>query len=396
MKAVERIKGLAVVEICGAFPESVLNTAATAQLEMWDIESVDAYTKRLRVFEKSLPQLENISARCMCDMRVISRRGGSADRRLLAKRSTLLLLLLLTSVLLMISSLFIWDIRVEGNERLSRGEVLRALEECGVKSGAFWPALDTDEIRCRMLLKLPELGWMTVNVHGSCADVPITERSDKPEIYDENDAADIIAGKTGIIDSMTVLNGKSIVQPGRAVRAGETLIESRMDSITNLPRYVRAEGSIKAHTWYELCAVCPLESAEKTQSRTVGLRFFVKIGKKRINFYIGSRKAIDECDKIIKEYKLGADGLFAMPISFAAELYRIHETAAVSCGDDEGMKKRLYDALAESIDGTVEEARFTVSRENGVLCVTMRAACIEEIGVTRELTSNPQNTENNR
>ena len=75
--------------------------------------------------------------------------------------------LLLTAVLLLLSSLFIWEINVEGNEKLTTGEILRALEECGVKTGTFWPGLDTDEIRCRMLLRLPELGWMTVNVHGS-------------------------------------------------------------------------------------------------------------------------------------------------------------------------------------------------------------------------------------
>lgn len=396
MRTVERIKGLAIVEICGAFPESVLNSAATEGLELWDVESVDAYTLRAKVFERSLPMLENISARSMCDMRVIMRRGGSVDRKLLVRRRTLLIFLLITAITLLLSSLFIWEINVEGNEELTTGEILRALEECGVRNGTFWPGLDTDAIRCRMMLKLPELGWMTVNIHGSCADVPITERTVKPEIYDEDAAADVIAAKTGIIDSMTVLNGKPLAAPGRAVTAGETLIESRIDSITNLPRYVRAEGSVKAHTWYELCAVCPLEREEKTESHTVGLRFFVRIGKKRINFYIGSRKSIDECDRIIYEYKLGMDGLFAMPVSFAAELYQRHETVTVSCADEDGMKKRLLDALADSIDGTVEDARFTVSRENGLLCVTMRASCLEEIGETRELTPTPQKTENNQ
>lgn len=390
MKTVERIKGLAIVEICGAFPESVLNAAAMACLEMWDVESVDAYTVRAKVFEKSLPALENISARCMCEMRIILRRGGSVDRKLLARRRTLLIFLLLTAVLLLLSSLFIWEINVEGNEKLTTGEILRALEECGVKTGTFWPGLDTDEIRCRMLLRVPELGWMTVNVHGSCADVLISERAEKPEIYDEDDAADIIASKTGIIDSMTVRNGKPAAAPGQAVTAGEPLIESRMDSITNLPRYVRADGSVKARTWYELCAVCPLEREKKTQSSLAGLRFFVKIGKNRINFYIGSRKSIDECDKIVKEYKLGADGLFAMPVSFAAEIYRRPETVTAACADEEGMKKRLLDTLTDSIDGTAEDVRFTVSRKNGVLCVTMRASCLEEIGETRELSLDPQ------
>ena len=54
------------------------------------------------------------------------------------------------------------------------------------------------------------------------------------------------------------------------------------------------------------------------------------------------------------------------------------------------MKKRLLDTLTDSIDGTAEDVRFTVSRKNGVLCVTMRTSCLEEIGETRELSLDPQ------
>lgn len=389
MKIVERIKGLAQVEICGAFPESVLNMAAMAAIELWNVESVDAYTLRAKAFEGSIPELENIAARCMCDMRVVSHRGGSADRKLLMRRQGLIIFLLVTAILLLLSSLFIWEINVEGNGELTTGEILRALEECGVSTGTFWPGMDTDMIRCRMMLKMPEIGWMTVNVHGSCADVLVTERAKKPEIYKEKDAADIIAAKTGIIDSMTVLNGKTCAVPGRAVTAGETLISGCMDSITNLPRYVRADGSIKARTWYELCAVCPLEREEKSGGRLMGLGFAVKTGKNRINFYVGSRKAIDECDKIIKENKLGLKGLFAVPISFSTEVYRMGETTVVRCCDEENMKTRLLSALEDSIDGTVEDVRFTVSREKNILCVTMRASCLEEIGETRDITAAP-------
>lgn len=389
MKIVERIKGLAQIEICGAFPESMLNMAAMAAIELWNVESVDAYTLRAKAFEGTLPELENIAARCMCDMRVISRRGGSADRKMLMRRRGFIILLLVTATLLLFSSLFIWEINVEGNRKLTTGEILRALEECGVSTGSFWPRMDTDMIRCQMVLKLPEIGWMTVNVHGSCADVLVTERAEKPDIYVEKNAADIIAAKTGIIDSVTVLNGKARAVPGRAVTAGETLISGCMDSITNLPRYVCADGSIMASTWYELCAVCPLERLEKGEGRLAGLGFALKAGKNRINFYIGSRKAIDECDKIIKENKLGLKGLFATPISFSTEVYRRCETTVTRCCNEENMKTRLLKALEESIDGTVEDVYYTVSRDKGILCVTMRASCLEEIGETRDITAAP-------
>lgn len=389
MKVIERIKGLALVEICGAFPESMLNASAIAAVELWDVESVDAYTLRAKVYEGSIPELEALAAGNMCDMRVLWCRGGSADRKLLLRRRGLLIFLLITAVLFLLSSLFIWEIRVQGNEKLTDGEILRALEECGVNTGTFWPGLDADMIRCRMLLKLPELGWMTVNVHGSCADVLASEREEKPEIYKEKNAADIIASKTGIIESVTVLNGKPAVSVGQAVTQGDVLIGSCMDSITNLPRYVCADGIVTARTWYELSAVCPAETMMKSGGGLKGIGLCVKIGKNRINFYVGSRKALDECDKIVKENQLGQKGLFAMPVSLTAEIYRAGKRTKEAVSETESVKTRLLTTLEESIDGTVEDAHYTVSRSGGVLCVTMRAACLENIGETRESAAVP-------
>lgn len=380
MKIVEHIRGAACVEICGAFPESLLNAAALSALELWDMESVDAYTVRVKTFESGLPELEALAERCMCDLRVLTVYGGSRERRMLLHRRVLAVFLILTALLLFFSSLFIWDIRIYGNETLTDGEILRALEECGVGRGSYWPDINSDELRCEMLLKLPELSWMTVNVHGSCADVPVTERTKKPEIYTENRYADMIAAKTGIIQSMTVLNGSALVSEKQAVTEGEILISGKMDSITNEPRYVCAEGSVKAKTWYEISAVCPEKTQIKSGDRLKALRFAVKAGKKQINFYNSSRKTIDECDKIIHEYKLGIEGLFALPVSLIAEEYRQAERTEEQSLDINGMKTRLEAALRETIDGDIESIRFTCSRSGGVLYVTAHASCLEEIG----------------
>lgn len=380
MKIVEHIRGAACVEICGAFPESLLNAAALSALELWDIESVDDYTVRAKTFEGGLPELENLAQRCMCDLRVVRLYGGSTERGMLLRRRVLAVLLIMTMLLLSVSSLFIWDIQVTGNETLTEGEILRALEECGVSIGSYWPDINPDELRCRMLLRLPELSWMTVNIHGSCADVPVTERAKKPEIYSENKYADIVAAKTGIIESLTVLNGTALVTTAQAVTEGETLISGRMDSITNDPRFVCAEGSVKARTWYEITAVCPEKTQAKSGSSRKALKFAVKAGKKRINFYNSSRKTLDECDKIIHEYKLGIEGLFALPVSFLTEEYRQPEKTEKPTVDTDGMKARLEALLRDNIAGDIESIRFACSRTGGVLYVTAYASCLEEIG----------------
>ena len=46
-----RIKGTVRLEVCGACPETVLNACAMNALELMELESIDACTLRLTVYE---------------------------------------------------------------------------------------------------------------------------------------------------------------------------------------------------------------------------------------------------------------------------------------------------------------------------------------------------------
>lgn len=382
-----RIKGTVRLEVCGACPETVLNACAMNALELMELESIDACTLRVTVYESRLEEFMRIVRRCMCEAETVSVSGGSKSRRLFKKRIMLLVFALLTAGLLLASSLFIWDIQVLGCEKLSEGQVLRALADCGVEQGTYRGRVSSDMVRSRIMVELPEIAWMTVNVRGSRATVLILEREEKPEIYMESRAADIVASKTGIITKMSVLNGMPLVSPGQSVVEGELLVSGTMDSITALPRLVRASGSVTADTWYDLSAYCPAEETGKTDETKKTFRFALKIGKKRINFYFSGGNDIDGCDKIIHEYKLGVEGLFLLPVSLIREEICRYETAPKSSsGAEEEMRQTLYAYLSAAVDGEILSANYSVSESEGLLCVTLHAHCLENIARIREIT----------
>ena len=380
-----RIKGTLRMEVCGACPEAFLNACAMNALELMELESIDSCTLRVTVFENRAEEFRQIARQCMCETELISQRGGSKSRRLVKKRLLLLIFAVLTAILLFVSSLFIWDIEVEGCEKLSEGRVLRVLADCGVKQGSFRGGVNSDMIRSKVMVELPEIAWMTVNVRGSRATVLILEREEKPEIYEEARAADMVASKTGIISKMSVLNGKPLVAPGQSVVEGELLVSGTMDSITALPRQVRAAGSVTAETWYEISAVRPALESHKTGEAKQHVRFALKIGEKRINLYFGGRNDIDECDKIIYEYKLGAEGLFLLPVSIIREELSFYETAEARSTAEEEMKEALFAYLQETVEGEVLSHSFSVNRGEELLSVTLHAHCLENIAETREI-----------
>ena len=374
--------GLARIEILGAEPELLVNRGVREGLRLWKIRRVDGCTFTAATWERDLPALEAAAADCGCEIRVRSLRGGSRGRALFRARRVLLAALLLAALLLGASSLFLWEIRVVGCEKLSEGQVLRALADCGVERGSFWPGISADLVRSRVLTELPEIAWMTVNVSGSRAVVLVTEREEKPEIVREDEPADIRAKCAGVITGMTVLNGRPMVQPGDAVLEGEVLVSGSMESVTAPTRAVRAMGEIRAETRHELTAVCPLEALQIREPSRSNSRFALQIRKKRVNLGFFHGKGLDECDKIMHEYNLGIKGLFALPVTLIREERHPRRLQENWADREEEMKAALLKRLQEQIDGEILSSEFAVSRADGLLTVTLVARCSENIAET--------------
>ena len=194
-------------------PERVLNACAAAGIACMASEPVDAYTLRITVRVRCEETVTELARRCQCEVKTLYRRGLPQLLRCAARYRGACAGLLAVVMVLLTSSLFIWRIDVTGNETLTTGQILRCLDECGVRPGTYWPALSNDLVRNDMVLRLPELRWLTVNVHGSRAEVIVREKEPLPGITPDDTPVSIYASATGVILSMDVYAGEARVAP---------------------------------------------------------------------------------------------------------------------------------------------------------------------------------------
>ena len=380
----KRMLGTAEAELQAPEPERLLESCRERGIPLWNIRPEDGCTLRLSLWQRDLEILRRTAESLGGGMTVLHRRGGRKDRALLRRRKPLLLALVLAAALLLASSLFVWRVEVRGCRRVSSGRVLRALADCGVEPGCFRPGISADLVRSRVLTEIPELEWMTVNVSGSRAVALVREREERPEILSREGAAEIRASRAGIVQSVTVLSGRGMVQPGDAVLEGELLVAAELESLTKPVRSVRAMGEVRAETWHELISVCPEEMLRSRERTKTPGAFSLQIGKNRLNFWPSAGKGLDECDKIVHEYNLGIKGLFSTPLTLLrTERYSLLPPGAERDRTEE-MKARLLQRLEESIDGEVLEYSFSAGRSGGLLVVTLRARCSENIAQTVE------------
>ena len=371
--------GTVEAELRGPEPEMLLERCRAAGLQLWTILPVDKCTLRISLWQRDLAALRQICEEQSYTLEVLMLWGGSRNRELLRRRKGLLLGLLFAVLLLFGSSLFVWQLEVLGCERVSTGEILRTLAACGVEPGAFRPAIDPELVKSRVLTELPELEWITVNISGSRARVLVLEREARPKLLSENAPAALHAARSGIVRKVTALSGHSLVEPGDAVLEGDLLISGELESLSGGVRQEPALGEVQAETWYEITSVCPMEMLRIREIAGKTDSFTLQVGKNRRIFWPTSRKGLDECDKIMHEYTLGIEGLFSTPLRLIRTTRHDRRTSESFAQREEEMKAALLRGLEERIDGEILDHAFSVGRSDGLLMVTLRARCLENI-----------------
>lgn len=387
----DELRGYAVIKAVGAEPAKLLDRCAAEQIEFWGAYPEDDFTLTFCTRLKHADTILGFASKCCCEVTVTEKSGVPVSVRKLEKRYVLWAMPFLLLALLIASSFFIWKIEIRGNETVSDTEILNALEDSGVYIGSFSPAFTSDNIRSRVLVKIPELKWISVSVFGSRAVIEVRERTEIPEVIDENEAVKIIAGQSGIIDKICVYKGYALLKEGQTAAKDDTLIDGAVPSIFCDTKIVRADGKVIARTWHEICAVMPMEYAKKEYTGKTRSKFALIIGDKRINFYGSSRIFDMDCDNIISKKKLGIKGLFELPVFIVEERSEEYEYEQVKQSERNAelqLKELLDEELRYRIgeDGEVVSSEFTFCVSKGFAVGTLRTECRQDIAAEEKMT----------
>jgi Putative stage IV sporulation protein YqfD. len=389
MRAARFVTGWLEAEVTGIQPEKFLQTLAERGMTFWDAAPPVDFTMHVCLplrWAKLTPALaESVG----CQARIVKLHGLPTLFARVKKRRTLLIGLLLAVACILWSSLYVWDIQIAGADGLDKGAIRASLADAGVDIGAFWPPFSQDLIRNSVILDVPTIRWMTVNIRGSHAEVIVRPMREAAKVVDEKEYVKIVATTAGIVTQVQALRGTAVVTAGQTVLAGETLIDAVATGRYAVQGAIRAIGTVRARTWYELTAEAPVTQSVKTYTGKETSRWALIFGKNRINFYRGCSICQANCDKIIKEHKLSIEGVFTLPVTLVREITRSY---SVDSQPTQGTQNELESALEKELahlvgdDGSVISKDCTATETDGLLRVTLRTECEQQIGTAVPLT----------
>lgn len=380
--ALVRFFGYCTLEIPLSAKEHFINICFRYGFIYYDLK-IDPQKEKMVVLVPLLQHKRILSACRVFGVRtkLISKNGFLEKAWQGRKRLGITLGLVISFLLILSSQNVVWRIDVVGNERLSKAQVIEALNSNGIRVGSKISSLDPHYIEHMVMINNDDIAWISIKIVGTVAKVEIKEVIDTEIKQEGTNPANLVSRFDAQIVSLEVYSGFLCVKEGDFVRAGELLASGIYKSEKAPLRFTRANGCVfgRVSTTFEV--EIPLVQTQKVPTgEKITKKSLIFFGKS-INFFTNYRNLPISYDIINYLYTLNPFSLGELPISISVDEYYPYEMVEVTISEEEAIAK-AYDLLREKIDEALPNAQILKKSLHGeivdgkyVLKCTLTAIC---------------------
>ena len=308
------ILGYVKVEIEGYYIERFINICQNKKILIWNLKKKKGVKLYVNIRSKEFKKLKPIARKTNCKIKIIKKRGLPFIIHRYKKRKIFVIFLIIIAIGIYTSSKYIWNIEVQVEDNLTIENIKEDLENAGLKKGEKKSKIETEKIIQEIRLKRNDISWIGIDLKGTNAIVKIVKAEEKPELIDASDYCNIVAKKSGVIESIVAQNGTPLVNPGDEVKEGDILIAGYMEGKYTDKRYVHSLGEVKAKIKYSQTEKILLNQQTVRETGNIEKKIGIKLKKFQINFYKTLSK-FKIYDTIYTEKKLKIFSNFYLPIS---------------------------------------------------------------------------------
>ncbi|MCI8509666.1 MAG: sporulation protein YqfD [Lachnospiraceae bacterium] len=247
--------GYVKAEVYGFAPERFMNLIIKNDVVIWDVESSEQgyifYTGR-----KNLLKLKPYLQKTNMKLKLIEKYGLPYFFKKHRKRAAFLLGFLLFGTVVYILSLFVWEVKVTGEDKLVAETVLKQIESEYVSLGTLKSHIDCSKLEESLRRDFDEISWISCELKGTGLTVYLEEGMAPKKTENEITNGDIIASKDALITKMITRQGTPVAKVNDTVKKGDILISGTIyiyDDNNEIMEtsYIAADGDIYGTTTFE-------------------------------------------------------------------------------------------------------------------------------------------------
>ena len=216
-------------------------------------------------------------AKSLYKITVLQEKGPECGLKKIRRQPFVLLGIALAATVIFTRSLLISTVIVDGYKAIPEESLRKCLSESGIYEGAWRPDIEWEKARKTLYDTFPEITWVKLVYDGTAVYLDIAETDDlrdtsrtdaDGDAEDTDDAedtgkkityTDLVAEKSGYVESVQPLWGEARVEAGDYVKKGQVLIggcipiePTTFEEGDAKEYYVKAQGEVWARVPYRL------------------------------------------------------------------------------------------------------------------------------------------------
>ena len=391
------LRGYVKIRVSGPSMQRFMNLCSVRGIALRDVRYFDGYALMemdLRDFWKIRPIVRKTKMKVV----LLEKKGLPFSVRKWKKRKGFLLGIVLCAALLYALSLFIWDIELTPEGRLTREMLLSFLQDEGISYGCYRGSIDIDAVEKKLRDEYPYIVWTSLKIEGTRLTVFVKENAQYQETQkvENHDPCDLYATVHGTVNSIITRNGIPQVVNGQEVQKGDKLVSGQIpimndDDTVRQYLYTHADADIVLDTTFRFEKELPYVHEEKMYTGKQKIVFYMKLYQK--SFSLGSMKGMELYDIVtdLKQAKLFED--FYLPLYYGKIVFNEYKLEKF-CYTREELKQILQSDFSKFCESLTQKGIQIIEKdvtikdnkksEKITAVVTVRVRDGEEKAITME------------
>lgn len=245
------LQGYVCFKIYGKFPERFINIVTKYGIAIWDTKRIDGNLCAC-MYVRDYLRIRTLAKKSRVRLEITEKRGSPFFVRKYKNRVGVLFGIAVFALVIFVMSNFVWTIEITGLQTISEAQLRQVLCDNGLYIGTYIPSKSFKTITRDTMLKLDDIGWMSINVIDSHASVEIKEKAKSPKVDNYRQPANVKAKRDGLILKINVHEGESVFGSGSAVVKDQMLVSSVVEDKLGGVTLVRANAEVIAQTHREM------------------------------------------------------------------------------------------------------------------------------------------------
>ena len=383
------ILGYVNIKIEGFYIERFINICKSKNILLWNMKREKLSILYANIGINDFKIIKSIAKTSGCNIKLNKKMGLPFIFNRYKKRKMFFILLLFVLVVLLISSNYIWNIEVIGDNTIDKNEIIKELKNKGLSVGMAKNKIDVKSVINDLRMERKDIAWIGIDIKGTNAIVEIVETEKKPEIVKSDEYCNIISEKSGVITKINVSNGTAKVKVGDIVKKGDILVEGKLEGKYTDPIYVHATAEIEIKTWYSIRKNFEYTQVIEQRTGKTETKYSIKINNLQINLYKLLSK-FENYDTINENKKLSLFSNFYLPIEIVKIENYEKENKTVEYSKDE-LKKKSINELEEELNKQINDEekildKYVNYKENdGYIDIELVYEVLESVGTKEKI-----------